>query len=619
MMIQFGVEIATDHPEQKTSSVNIMSSVNSEQLVCDHRSCLELSNQQQKKQQQYTHPIILPFTPQWAFIPNTPTISSSSIASRSSSSVSSNRLATITMDASWLEDGRSTSEIMDHRCTDLSSSVQNNNHHHYNQYPHNSSDIVAASSKSAFRRDHTSSVLYRALIMVLMVSCLTAEVATANEGLALGTSGDNRNRQYDQSPPLSQYYDELLNSGYIDSIKLNAIRWKMLEHLKNSRPTDQLIHRQKSRLTEPIFDPNLEELSIETFDAKEKLPKSSAKSLEKNMYYGKDGKLHSDHVKEEEAEDEIEDGTATEEPEWLENNKLALGDQHQFLKNVIKSGWIEHSSTKTLLYFLKKINYLLSIDGEHSSEPNLDLEAQDQTLNPEEDLLLETNKDHNDTGVEHTKAKQKESSFVQTHKNIEVVLDRLMSTPNVVKKRGEGPQLSIDSPLTVLRHRLIVELARREAEKTEKQIAINTEILKKLGRRRRRRSVPDSGHIISRIQPANDLRVQPRLTTTEDQTSGSVAKRNRFRNNDKLIMWDKVEEAEADHSSDHNRLTYHSQLDRARINSRKPVMAAGGNGELSSIGPDTSLVARWNLWQQLNSPLYRYLTLTMRHNGAKRS
>lgn len=79
----------------------------------------------------------------------------------------------------------------------------------------------------------------------------------------------------------------------------------------------------------------------------------------------------------------------------------------------------------------------------------------------------------------------------KNYQNLEQVMEILMHSENTLKKRGEGPQLSIDSALTVLRERLLLELARRKAKATEKQIQINTEILKKLGRRRRRRSVAD--------------------------------------------------------------------------------------------------------------------------------
>ena len=50
-------------------------------------------------------------------------------------------------------------------------------------------------------------------------------------------------------------------------------------------------------------------------------------------------------------------------------------------------------------------------------------------------------------------------------------------------KRGEGPQLSVVSPLDVLRQQLIYELARRRIKENREQIKVNEHILKTIGKR----------------------------------------------------------------------------------------------------------------------------------------
>lgn len=50
-------------------------------------------------------------------------------------------------------------------------------------------------------------------------------------------------------------------------------------------------------------------------------------------------------------------------------------------------------------------------------------------------------------------------------------------------KRGEGPQLSVVSPLDVLRQQLIYELARKRIKESRDQIQVNEQLLKSLGKR----------------------------------------------------------------------------------------------------------------------------------------
>ena len=50
-------------------------------------------------------------------------------------------------------------------------------------------------------------------------------------------------------------------------------------------------------------------------------------------------------------------------------------------------------------------------------------------------------------------------------------------------KRGEGPQLSVVSPLEVLRQQLVYELARRRIKENREKIQINEQLLKTIGKR----------------------------------------------------------------------------------------------------------------------------------------
>ena len=50
-------------------------------------------------------------------------------------------------------------------------------------------------------------------------------------------------------------------------------------------------------------------------------------------------------------------------------------------------------------------------------------------------------------------------------------------------KRGEGPQLSVVSPLDVLRQQLIYELARRRIKENREKIQVNDQLLKTIGKR----------------------------------------------------------------------------------------------------------------------------------------
>lgn len=67
---------------------------------------------------------------------------------------------------------------------------------------------------------------------------------------------------------------------------------------------------------------------------------------------------------------------------------------------------------------------------------------------------------------------------------------------SALMKRGEGPQLSVVSPLDVLRQQLMYELARRRIKENRKQIEDNERILKTLGKRS--------------VDPTDDMRLDSR-------------------------------------------------------------------------------------------------------------
>ncbi|KAH7636539.1 hypothetical protein HUG17_10509 [Dermatophagoides farinae] len=200
-------------------------------------------------------------------------------------------------------------------------------------------------------------------------------------------------------------------------------------------------------------------------------------------------------------------------------------DEVDSVKKIIDSGWIQHSSTKKLLYYLRKIDEVLFKDAGLGGDATdvvddlLSFEDVDDSFTPDKDEIM-NNKPKNVDKV------------MENNKNFEIILNRMMNTPTVVKKRGEGPQLSIDYPLTVLRQRLMAELARRKAKETEEQIAINTEILKKLGRRRRRRRSisPITNHPIS----------NHREQYTMAHRYPTLNKHQRFRNNNKYFAYDRL-------------------------------------------------------------------------------
>lgn len=222
---------------------------------------------------------------------------------------------------------------------------------------------------------------------------------------------------------------------------------------------------------------------------------------------------------------------------YPESFRLTPHEAHALVQKVINNGIIDATDFKTLEYLAQK--YTLGIESEDGADvedeeeeeanddlnplpikPNLgndeSLSAEQELLAinrikplsneriiPVEQLLPVADPSHNhvittanegkmgETQPKTTKSGIVNEDLLKGYQNLEQVLEILMHTENTLKKRGEGPQLSIDSPLVVLRERLLMELARRRAKATQEQIAINSEILKKIGRRRRRRSVSE--------------------------------------------------------------------------------------------------------------------------------
>lgn len=67
--------------------------------------------------------------------------------------------------------------------------------------------------------------------------------------------------------------------------------------------------------------------------------------------------------------------------------------------------------------------------------------------------------------------------------NTDVASDAAIASSSSLTKRGEGPQLSVVSPLDVLRQQLMYELARRRIKENRDQIRVNEQFLKNLGKR----------------------------------------------------------------------------------------------------------------------------------------
>lgn len=66
---------------------------------------------------------------------------------------------------------------------------------------------------------------------------------------------------------------------------------------------------------------------------------------------------------------------------------------------------------------------------------------------------------------------------------LEKLVEMYSLKQNSLMKRGEGPQLSVVSPLDVLRQQLIYEMARRRQKERQDQIRANDELLKNVGKR----------------------------------------------------------------------------------------------------------------------------------------
>ncbi|OTF80490.1 hypothetical protein BLA29_002721 [Euroglyphus maynei] len=264
----------------------------------------------------------------------------------------------------------------------------------------------------------------------------------------------------------------------------NGMRFKILNQLRlNNNDVHRSVHHNynhhfhnsQSRLSDPIFDPTIEEFSLDSRQTS--MPIMVVKQLDDKM-----DENHHQSIKpfESNVENFPDDNIMVDKDRHLLMDDDE--DEEEAVQKIIDSGWIQNSSTEKLLYYLRKIDKVLSNDA--SIVNKLSFEEQDDSFRPDKDEII-NNKSNKSKNVD---------SLMENNKNFEIILNSMMNTPTVVKKRGEGPQLSIDYPLTVLRQRLVAELARRKAKKTEEQIAINTEILKKLGRRRRRRSIPIQHH-----------------------------------------------------------------------------------------------------------------------------
>lgn len=142
----------------------------------------------------------------------------------------------------------------------------------------------------------------------------------------------------------------------------------------------------------------------------------------------------------------------------------------EVVNHMINSGVIENLDTEEL----EKISNKYHNNYDNNNDENT--RNQNKDFKPEEDLPAFRNKNrwHSSELLRH---------LLDVYK---------LKSSGILAKRGEGPQLSIVNPLDVLRQRLLLELARRRMKENQDQIQANAEILKKIGRRRRKRSIRSS-------------------------------------------------------------------------------------------------------------------------------
>ncbi|XP_075585707.1 uncharacterized protein LOC124498367 [Dermatophagoides farinae] len=346
------------------------------------------------------------------------------------------------------------------------------------------------------------------------------------------TRMDNDDNDNDDNFNQQSNIQQRIGSPSSSSSSANQMRFKILKQLRLNNNNDKhrrvhhhhSHHNSESRLIDdPIFDPTIEEFSLDS-STRPKQQQSMVADNNGKQFDNKPIKLDIDDSGDDNNyNNNISDSKSGKQHSLLFDN--AGVDEVDSVKKIIDSGWIQHSSTKKLLYYLRKIDEVLFKDAGLGGDATdvvddlLSFEDVDDSFTPDKDEIM-NNKPKNVDKV------------MENNKNFEIILNRMMNTPTVVKKRGEGPQLSIDYPLTVLRQRLMAELARRKAKETEEQIAINTEILKKLGRRRRRRRSisPITNHPIS----------NHREQYTMAHRYPTLNKHQRFRNNNKYFAYDRL-------------------------------------------------------------------------------
>ncbi|KAH9416949.1 hypothetical protein DERP_011676, partial [Dermatophagoides pteronyssinus] len=347
------------------------------------------------------------------------------------------------------------------------------------------------------------------------------------------------------SSPLIEMKKKLFKSDNLLSMNNNNDVQRRVNNHHHHHNNHHYNSKSQLRLddSQVVFDPTIEEFSLHNTRHKQQQQQFDNDKMDKNQPNFQPDNDDNDPIMIDSTMDDQQQQPSLNDNAEEEKEE----EEEESVKKIIDSGWIQHSSTKKLLYYLGKIDKVLFNNVVGNNLDKFD-ELDDSFMNPNEDELMINQPNQQQQQQNRNKSKTLNSEMENNNKNFEIILNRMMNTPTVVKKRGEGPQLSIDYPLTVLRQRLVAELARRKAKKTEEQIAINTEILKKLGRRRRRRSIQ---------QTTSDQSKRQNLNSIKHFSNGKL--QQHFRNNDKYYNYDRI----------NSMIINNNKRQQMRINSKK--------------------------------------------------
>lgn len=102
---------------------------------------------------------------------------------------------------------------------------------------------------------------------------------------------------------------------------------------------------------------------------------------------------------------------------------------------------------------------------------------------PEVAVLEELLEEAAESGGSPSKSRNSRNRASHELEVLEKLVEMFSLKQNSPMKRGEGPQLSVVSPLDVLRQQLIYEMARRRQRERQDQIKANDELIKSMGKR----------------------------------------------------------------------------------------------------------------------------------------